>query len=107
LKNNEIHSWDRGYDIDGNQVSFCSLNLHLLIYLDEYLKVLLWIEIKAETFNGNAFLVPSLQVWGAKEGPYEFKPVPASSFNDMVSPLDFPPQQSMEKRIQGSFVLQD
>ncbi|XP_062174350.1 chromophore lyase CRL, chloroplastic-like [Alnus glutinosa] len=36
LKNNEIHSWDRGYDIDGNQV------------------------------------------WGAKEGPYEFKPVPAS-----------------------------
>lgn len=65
VKNNEIHTWDRGYDDDGNQV------------------------------------------WGAKEGPYEFKPVPASSFNDMLSPLNFPFQQSMEKRIEGSFVLQD
>jgi len=65
VKNNEIHTWDRGYDDDGNQV------------------------------------------WGAKEGPYEFKPVPASSFSDMLSPLNFPFQQSMEKRIEGSFVLQD
>ncbi|KAK9995253.1 hypothetical protein SO802_019939 [Lithocarpus litseifolius] len=65
VKNNEIHTWDRGYDDDGNQV------------------------------------------WGAKEGPYEFKPVPASSFNGMLSPLNFPFQQSMEKRIEGSFVLQD
>lgn len=48
-----------------------------------------------------------VQVWGVKEGPYEFKPVPASSFNDMLSPLNFPFQQSMGKRIEGSFVLQD
>ena len=24
-----------------------------------------------------------VQVWGAKEGPYEFKPIPASCFNDI------------------------
>ncbi|CAK9184326.1 unnamed protein product [Ilex paraguariensis] len=64
LKNNEIHTWDRGYDDDGNQV------------------------------------------WGVKGGPYEFKPAPASSFVDMFSPLNFPPQ-SIEKRIEGSFVLQE
>ncbi|KAE8697322.1 Chromophore lyase CRL [Hibiscus syriacus] len=60
LKNNEIHTWDRGYDDDGNQV------------------------------------------WGVKEGPYEFKPVPASSFN-----LNFAPSQPMEKRTEGSFVLEE
>ncbi|KAL7191596.1 hypothetical protein ACSBR2_023634 [Camellia fascicularis] len=64
LKNNEIHTWDRGYDDDGNQV------------------------------------------WGVKGGPYEFKPAPASSFVDVLSPLNFPPK-SMEKRIEGSFVLQE
>ncbi|KAH7578496.1 hypothetical protein JRO89_XS01G0389200 [Xanthoceras sorbifolium] len=64
LRNNEIHTWDRGYDDDGNQV------------------------------------------WGVKEGPYEFKPAPTSSFNDMFS-LNFPPPQSMDKRIEGSFVLQE
>ncbi|KAK0590133.1 hypothetical protein LWI29_023070 [Acer saccharum] len=64
LKNNEIHTWDRGYDDDGNQV------------------------------------------WGVKEGPYEFKPAPMSSFNDTFS-LNFPPPQTMEKRIEGSFVLQE
>ncbi|KAI8529294.1 hypothetical protein RHMOL_Rhmol12G0213900 [Rhododendron molle] len=64
LKNNEIHSLDRGYDDDGNQV------------------------------------------WGVKGGPYEFKPAPASSFVDMFSPLTIPPL-SMEKRIEGSFVLQE
>ncbi|KAH1112319.1 hypothetical protein GLYMA_04G202400v4 [Glycine max] len=65
LKNNEIHTWDRGYDDGGNQV------------------------------------------WGQKEGPYEFKPAPTSSFNDMFSPLNFPPPPSMERRIEGSFVLQE
>lgn len=64
LKNNEIHSWDRGYDDDGNQV------------------------------------------WGVKGGPYEFRPAPASSFVGMFSPLNFN-TQSMEKRIEGSFVLQE
>ncbi|KAK3042468.1 hypothetical protein RJ639_000192 [Escallonia herrerae] len=64
MKNNEIHTWDRGYDDDGNQV------------------------------------------WGVKEGPYEFKPAPSSSFVDMFSPLNLPPQ-SMDKRIEGSFVLQE
>ncbi|XP_010249259.1 PREDICTED: chromophore lyase CRL, chloroplastic isoform X3 [Nelumbo nucifera] len=65
LKNNEVHTWDRGYDDDGNQA------------------------------------------WGVKEGPYEFKPAPSSSFNEMFSPLNFPPPLSTEKRIDGSFVLQD
>ncbi|XP_048333324.1 chromophore lyase CRL, chloroplastic [Ziziphus jujuba] len=46
-------------------------------------------------------------VWGPREGPYEFKPAPASSNNDMFSPFNFPIQQSIEKRIEGSFVLQD
>ncbi|KAH9705706.1 Chromophore lyase CRL [Citrus sinensis] len=65
LKNNEIHTWDRGFDDDGNQV------------------------------------------WGVKAGPYEFKPAPSSSYSDMFSPLNFPPQQFFEKRIEGSFVLQE
>ncbi|XP_022738251.1 chromophore lyase CRL, chloroplastic [Durio zibethinus] len=47
------------------------------------------------------------QVWGVKAGPYEFKPAPASSFNGMFSPLSFPASQPMEKRIEGSFVLQE
>ncbi|KAI4343539.1 hypothetical protein L6164_010876 [Bauhinia variegata] len=65
MKNNEIHTWDRGYDDDGNQV------------------------------------------WGPKEGPYEFKPAPTSSFSDMISPLNVPPPPSMERRIEGSFILQE
>lgn len=47
------------------------------------------------------------QVWGPKDGPYEFKSAPASSTNDMFSPLSFPIQQSVEKRIEGSFVLRE
>ncbi|XP_044503640.1 chromophore lyase CRL, chloroplastic isoform X2 [Mangifera indica] len=47
------------------------------------------------------------QVWGAKEGPYEFKPAPNSGFNDMFSHLNFPPPLSMGKKIEGSFVLQE
>lgn len=65
MKNNEIHTWDRGYDDDGNQV------------------------------------------WGQKEGPYEFKPAPTSCFNDTFSPLNFPPPPPMDRRIEGSFVLQE
>ncbi|XP_075075089.1 chromophore lyase CRL, chloroplastic isoform X4 [Nicotiana tabacum] len=64
LKNNEIHAWDRGYDVDGNQV------------------------------------------WGVKGGPYEFKPAPASSFDDAFNPLSFA-SQPVGKRIEGSFVLQE
>ncbi|XP_057970313.1 chromophore lyase CRL, chloroplastic [Malania oleifera] len=65
LRNNEIHTWDRGYDDDGNQV------------------------------------------WGVTKGPYAFKPAPTSSINEMFSPLNFSPPRSMEKRIEGSFALQD
>lgn len=46
-------------------------------------------------------------VWGVKEGPYEFKPAPVSSFSDMSSPLNQAPLLSLEKRIEGSFVLQE
>nr|GMC71697.1 chromophore lyase CRL, chloroplastic [Ipomoea batatas] len=63
LKNNEIHSWDRGFDESGNQV------------------------------------------WGVKGGPYEFKPAPASSFDDLSALMLSSP--SIEKRIEGSFVIQD
>ncbi|KAK9120249.1 hypothetical protein Scep_018342 [Stephania cephalantha] len=67
LKNNEILSWERGYDDNGKQV------------------------------------------WGVKGGPYEFKPAPASSSSDMFSSLYTtpPPPMSTEKRIEGSFVLQE
>ncbi|KAK1311219.1 hypothetical protein QJS10_CPA08g00398 [Acorus calamus] len=60
-KNGEIHTWDRCYDEEGNQV------------------------------------------WGAKEGPYEFKPAPASSVNDMFSPLNFPPKLSLDKKTEDPF----
>ncbi|XP_042045436.1 chromophore lyase CRL, chloroplastic-like isoform X2 [Salvia splendens] len=46
------------------------------------------------------------QVWGVKGSPYEFKPAPASSFSDPFSSLTIPPQFT-EKRIEGSFVLQN
>lgn len=46
------------------------------------------------------------QVWGPKNGPYEFKPAPSSSFSDVFS-LKFPLPQSMEKSIEGSFVLRE
>ncbi len=108
MKNNEIHTWDRGYDDDGNQVRFCSLICYKLYYLHEYLTALVSVEIKAKKKTLMVvFLFYLVQVWGVKEGPYEFKSVPASSFNDMLSPLNFPLQQSIEKRIEGSFVLED
>ncbi|KAJ6853193.1 chromophore lyase CRL, chloroplastic [Iris pallida] len=46
------------------------------------------------------------QVWGAKGGPYEFKPAPASGY-DMFSPLSIPPPFLLEKKIEGSFVLDE
>ncbi|XP_047269789.1 chromophore lyase CRL, chloroplastic isoform X6 [Capsicum annuum] len=46
------------------------------------------------------------QVWGVKGGPYEFKPAPASSFDDVLNPLSFA-SQPVGKRIEGSFVLQE
>ncbi|ONK58620.1 uncharacterized protein A4U43_C09F14930 [Asparagus officinalis] len=64
-KNGEVHTWDRGYDDDGNQV------------------------------------------WGAKAGPYEFKPAPPSSHNEFISPLNFTSPLSLEKKIEGSFVLKE
>lgn len=89
LKNNEIHTWDRGYDDDGNQVS--SMAIQFL-----YPKT-----IGPQRNN----LFPS-QVWGVKVGPYEFKPAPTSSFNDMYT-LNFSPSQAIDKAIEGSFVLQE
>ncbi|XP_050875105.1 chromophore lyase CRL, chloroplastic isoform X2 [Lathyrus oleraceus] len=65
MKKSEIHTWDRGYDDDGNQV------------------------------------------WGQKEGPYKFKPAPTSCFNDMFPPLNLSPTPPMERRIQGSFILEE
>ena len=46
------------------------------------------------------------QVWGAKAGPYEFKPPPASSHDELFSPLNFTPL-SLENKIEGSFVLSE
>ncbi|CAI0548028.1 unnamed protein product [Linum tenue] len=48
------------------------------------------------------------QVWGVREGAYEFKTAPASSnLNGIFSSLNFPPAQSFAKKIEGSFVLED
>ncbi|KAL8162582.1 hypothetical protein V2J09_014071 [Rumex salicifolius] len=47
------------------------------------------------------------QVWGVKEGPYEFKPAPASCFSEMNSPLNLSPLLAFQKKIDGHFVLQD
>uniref|UniRef100_A0A1D1XJB2 Chromophore lyase CpcT/CpeT 3 n=1 Tax=Anthurium amnicola TaxID=1678845 RepID=A0A1D1XJB2_9ARAE len=51
------------------------------------------------------------QTWGVKEGPYEFKPAPtpaaASSLSDLFSPLNISPAVSLERRIQGSFVMEE
>ncbi|XP_008791037.2 chromophore lyase CRL, chloroplastic isoform X4 [Phoenix dactylifera] len=64
-KYGEVHTWDRGYDDEGNQV------------------------------------------WGARGGPYEFKPAPSSSDDDMFSPLNFAPTLSLEKKMEGSFVVDE
>ena len=53
MKNNEIHTWDRGYDDDGNQVRFCSLICFKLDYLHEYLTALVSVEIKAKKKKKN------------------------------------------------------
>lgn len=49
------------------------------------------------------------QVWGPKEGPYEFKPAPSSSSinSDVFSPLNMFPQSALDKPIKGSFILQE
>ncbi len=53
------------------------------------------------------FLSP-FQVWGAKEGPYEFKPAPSSAANfNGTSSLNLSTSQAVEKGIEGSFVLQE
>ncbi|XP_078433936.1 crumpled leaf [Wolffia australiana] len=68
LKNGEIHTWDRGFDEDGNQI------------------------------------------WGVKEGPYEFKPAPrpatSSGFIDMFSSLNREPAARLDKGMEESFVLE-
>ncbi|CAL9118172.1 unnamed protein product [Musa textilis] len=64
-RNSEIHTWDRGYDDEGNQV------------------------------------------WGPKAGPYEFKPATPSSYDDMFSPLNFPPTLSLEKKMDNPFVVSE
>ena len=56
-KYNEIHTCDRGYDDNRNQVSFCSLICVQLYYLHEHLTTLVLVEIKAKTFNGSAFVL--------------------------------------------------
>ncbi|CAN0906082.1 Chromophore lyase CRL, chloroplastic [Linum grandiflorum] len=48
------------------------------------------------------------QVWGARERAYEFKPAPASrSLNGIVSSLNFPLAQSIDKKIEGSRDLEN
>lgn len=55
------------------------------------------------------FFLFIFQVWGPKEGPYEFKPAPSSSSinNDVFSPLNIFPQSTLDKPIKGSFILQE
>lgn len=63
-RNGEVHTWDRGYDEEGNQV------------------------------------------WGPKIGPYEFKPAPNSSYDDILS-RNFSPITTLEKKTEGSLVLNE
>lgn len=74
-------------------------DLMVLLFLSPKLYLVAW--------QSMSVLFYLLQVWGAKEGPYEFKPAPNSGFNDMFSHLNFPPPLSMGKKIEGSFVLQE
>ncbi|OAY73174.1 Chromophore lyase CRL, chloroplastic [Ananas comosus] len=64
-KNGELHTWDKGYDDEGNQV------------------------------------------WGPKAGPYEFKPAPQSSYDDMFSSLNFTPSLSLEKKMDSPYVINE
>lgn len=48
-----------------------------------------------------------LQVWGPKAGPYEFKPAPQSTYDDMFSPLNFSAPLSLEKKIDASYEIED
>lgn len=97
LKNNEIHLWDRGFDDDGNQVQSYSLLMHSRFFLVQ--RTFIWSGVSCLIF----------QVWGPKEGPYEFKPAPSSSSinNDVFSPLNIFPQSTLDKPIKGSFILQE
>ncbi|KAL0710414.1 hypothetical protein Bca4012_017392 [Brassica carinata] len=47
------------------------------------------------------------QVWGPKQGPYEFKPATYSSINENLSSLNLLYQSSIDRPIQGSLILQD
>nr|AFJ66233.1 hypothetical protein 34G24.30 [Capsella rubella] len=47
------------------------------------------------------------QVWGPKQGPYEFKPATSSSVSENLSALNILYQSSIDKPIQGSLILQD
>jgi len=53
------------------------------------------------------FGIGTWQVWGPKEGPYEFKPATSSSINENLSALNILYQSSIDKPIQGSLILQD
>ncbi|KAL8144316.1 hypothetical protein V2J09_017348 [Rumex salicifolius] len=46
------------------------------------------------------------QVWGVKDGPYEFKPAPDSSFDDILSPMNLSTASAIDKSVDGNFVLQ-
>ncbi|XP_078160040.1 crumpled leaf [Carex rostrata] len=47
------------------------------------------------------------QAWGPKAGPYEFKPAPQSTYDDMFSPLNFSAPLSLEKKIDASYEIED
>ena len=50
------------------------------------------------------------QIWGVKEGPYEFKSAPkpaaSSGLTDMFSPLNRGPAVTLDKRMEGAFVME-
>ncbi|KAL5711235.1 hypothetical protein ACHQM5_021713 [Ranunculus cassubicifolius] len=84
-----------GFPNSWNGASYCTSELSV-VKKDE---INMW--DRGYDDNGN-------QVWGVKNGPYEFKPAPPSrSSNDMLSPLHIAPLEFLEKRVEGSFALQD
>lgn len=55
------------------------------------------------------FVFPCEQVWGAKGGPYEFKPAPAPAVSSdyMFSPVNVVPAVSLGKKIEDSFIMRE
>ncbi|KAH0932399.1 chromophore lyase CRL, chloroplastic isoform X6 [Brassica rapa] len=83
-----------GFPNSWNGASYCTSDLAVL----KNNEIHLWDRCFDENQN---------QVWGPKQGPYEFKPATYSSINESLSSLNILYQSSIDRPIQGSLILQD